>query len=608
VESPNTPSPPSSSLKTWGVGLLFALILGFLAGYGLHRAALQPPSPTPAPTASPVPPTASPSPTPPPATPTPAIIGTPPPAPQTLSFPDGLLILALQEGAYTQLFAYQPSSLPLTRLTADARDHITPAVSPDKRTLAYAAHTDHGWDLFLLSLENGNITPLTTDSAYDAAPTWSPDGLWLAYEHYDDLNLDIYLRDRDGQQAPIRLTLHPAADYAPAWAPQGRMLAFISTRDGTPQVFLASLDKTGDERFLRISRLEDGPARHPAWSPGGRYLAWSQTTEGTPTLYVWDTNHPQQPPRALGMGWWPQWTSDNSLTAIVRLPHHDALTAYDLENGLTLPLQPLPGTVQGFAMSVTGALPWPLPPGLRAAAERTPTPAWTPAVTPGGLGGRLDIVTLPDVEAPHPQLSDTADEAFAALRTVLQQKAGWDVLGTLENAFVPLSNPLPPGMGEDWLYTGRAFALPTTPMQAGWMVIAREDIPPHTYWRVFVRTAKQDGSQGRPLHILPWDFNARFSGDITAFEQGGGYAPAVPPGYWVDVTALAQAFGWERVPALPNWRTHLPAARFNEFVLRQGLTWEAAMRQIYPDAAIAIPTPHATPDIPIVPPTPTPTP
>ena len=554
-----------------------------------------------------MPPTASPSPTVPPATPTPGITGTPPPTPQTLTFPESLVVLALQEGAYAQLFAYQPSGLPFTRLTANTSDHITPAVSPDGNTIAYAAHTARGWDLFLLSLNTGETHALTNDAAYDAAPTWSPDGMWLAYEHYDNLNLDIYIRDREGKQAPIQLTLNSAADYAPAWAPQGRILAFVSTRAGTPQVFLASLDKAGEERFRQISRLEDGPARHPAWSPNGRYLAWSQTTNGIPTLYIWDVSRPQQPAHAIGMGWWPQWASDNTLTDVVRLPDRDAITAYNITTGLTLPLLPLPGAVSGFT---TGAknLVWPLPPGLRNAAAHTPTPSWEPATSPHGLAGRLDIVNLPDVDAPYPQLSDTTDEAFAALRAVLQQKAGWDVLGTLENAFVPLTDPLPPGTGENWLYTGRAFTLPTAPIQAGWMVVTREDIPPYTYWRVFVRAAKQDGSQGQPLHVLPWDFNARFSGDITAFEQGGAYAAAVPPGYWIDVTTLAQAFGWERLPALPNWRTHLPAARFNEFVLREGLTWEAAMRQMYPRDAIVIPTPHATPDIPIVTPTPTPTP
>ncbi|NPA93537.1 MAG: hypothetical protein GXO56_07645 [Chloroflexi bacterium] len=592
----NTPS-----RRFWGL-LLFLVLLG-LAAWQLPRrfSAIYHATATPSPTASPAP-TATATPT---VTPSPMPAGTPMPTPVSLQYPNGLTVLSLQDGLYSQLFAYNPQGLPLTRLTADATDHITPALSPDGQTLAYAARTAQGWDLFLLSLQDGQATPITHDAAYDAAPSWSPDGLWLAYEHYENQNLDIFIRDRNGEQAPIRLTMHPAADYAPAWAPQGRLVAFVSTREGTPQIFIANLDKPENERFTRLSQPEQGPARHPTWSADGRYLAWSQTTNGMPTLYVWDAAHPDRLPRAIGMGWWPQWSPDGLLAAVVRLPNQDALTAYDPERGLALPLMDLPGTVTGFTVG-NAALPWPLPAAFQQAASITPTPKWTPLANPNGPNGRLDVVPLPKVKAPYPKLSDAADEAFAALRQALAQKAGWDVLGTLDNAYVPLTAPLPEGLGQDWLYTGRAFALPTTPIQAGWMVVVREDIAPYTYWRVYVRAAKQDGTQGQPLHDLPWDFNARFSGDITAFEQGGAYAPAVPPGYWVDVTALALAFGWERLPALPDWRAYLPGARFNEFVLRQGLTWQQAMEQIYPQDAILTPTPHPTANIPIVPPTPTP--
>ena len=596
--------------RLWQALLVLMVMIGGMAvAVAGRQVFFSPPVATP-PMSSAAPTAAAATPSPLPLAATPAPEAPPQATPARLAFPQGLLVLAIREGVYSHLFAYNPDHLPLTRLTADADDQIAPAISPDGTTVAYAAHTPQGWDLFLLSLQTGERTRLTADAAYDGAPSWSPDGLWMAYEHYNGTNLDIYIRDRAGQQQPIALTAHPAADYAPAWGPQGRWIAFVSTRDGVPQVFLANLDKTGADRFRRVSRPEDGPARHPAWSPDGRYLAWSQTTEGVPLIYVWDVTQPASAARAVGEGWWPQWLPDQEggkhvVAAVVRLPNGAALAAYDLAGGLVLPLKPLPGTVEGFSARAS-ALPWPLPGALAQAAAVTPTLVWTPRVSPDGLAGRLTLRSLPGVEAPYPQLSDAADEAFAALRAALAARAGWDVLGTLDNAYVPLTAPLPPKLGKDWLYTGRAIALTTRPLSDGWMAVVREDLAPYTYWRVFVRAAEQDGTQGQPLRALPWDFNARFGADITAFESGGAYAVAVPPGYWVDVTAAAQALGWERLPALPNWRAYVPGARFNEFVLRQGLTWDEAMRQIYPGQVIALPTPHATPDIPVVPPTPTP--
>ena len=63
-----------------------------------------------------------------------------------------------------------------------------------------------------------------------------------------------------------------------------------------------------------------------------------------------------------------------------------------------------------------------------------------------------------------------------------------------------ITDPLPPGLSyDDWLYTGRAFAFNSDAVVATLVALVREDIAGQTYWRVFVRTANQDGSQGEPL-------------------------------------------------------------------------------------------------------------
>jgi len=560
------------------------------------------PSASASPTASPTPTlTPSPAPT---ATATPTLTPSPTPAPQNL--PAGTVIFALREGLHSQLFAYNPSSLPLTRLTNDNFDHADPAFSPDGGTIAYALHRRSGWDVVLLNLNTGETRLLTNDSAYDGAPSWSPDGKWIAYEHYADLNLDIYIRDSAASQKPIRLTSNPSADFSPAWSPQGRLIAFVSTRTGSPQVFIANLDKAGADRFLQISKQGDGAARHPAWSPNGRHLAWSQTSDGVPAIYLWDVTKPTSPPRPIGEGWWPIWADNHTVLTVVRRANSRYFTAYDVQSGLVLPAVPLPMPVEGFAYTPQAVK---LPARWSTSGRITPTPVWTPQVAPLKVpAGRIGTVPLRGVQAPYPELSDAADEAFAALRDALRTRAGWDVLATLDNAFVPLTSPLPPGLQQDWLYTGRAFALSTAPLDSGWMAVEREDLGDFTYWRVYVRAARQDGSLGKPLHCLPWNFGARFSGNVYSYERGGAYYALPLPGYWIDVTTAAQALGWERLPALLNWRHYFPGARFSEFVLRNGETWMEAMHELYPTEAILTPTPHPTPNIPIVPPTLTPTP
>lgn len=156
-------------------------------------------------------------------------------------------------------------------------------------------------------------------------------------------------------------------------------------------------------------------------------------------------------------------------------------------------------------------------------------------------------------------------------------------------------------MDEDWLFTGRAFAINTLMANAGWMVALREDIGAQTYWRVYIRCGIQDGSLGEPIHNAPWNLTARYDLDPRTYEQGGEYAP-VPSGYWVDVTTLASAYNWERQPALPNWRTFYNGARFTEFALTNGLTWYTAMQELYPVDALVTPTRVLAPTL-----TPTPT-
>ena len=199
------------------------------------------------------------------------------------------------------------------------------------------------------------------------------------------------------------------------------------------------------------------------------------------------------------------------------------------------------------------------------------------------------VVPIPDVQAPFPELHDLVDESFNALRNRIIVETGWDALASLENAFIPLTTNLDPGLEEDWLYTGRAFAINPLMADTGWMMTLREDIGAQTYWRVYIRANIQDGSLGEPIHNAPWNLSARYELDPRTYEQGGKYAP-VPSGYWVDMTALAAAYDWERLPSLPNWHTYYGGARFTEFALTDGLDWYSAMKELYPVEALITPT------------------
>lgn len=527
------------------------------------------------------------------------ITATPPPM-QAQHIP-GLMVLAISENAYTHLFAFQPETLPLTRLTSGDWDDIHPALSPDGSRVAFSSHRSGQWDLYILNLIDGITTQVTNDSGYDGAPSWSPDGLWLTYEKYikDEQigsNLEIYILAIDGSFDPIRITISGGADFAPVWSPGegGRKIAFTSNRTGENDIWIADLDLIGDERFLNYTNNPTIDQFHPAWSPDGNQLAWTASTTALSGIYVQSIDQDSMEAMYLGSGNYPEWDPSGGMILYAQeFPEKIYLSAARAtDRSLVLPAIELPGRLDGLSWGVN-ALPSTLPANLQNTAGETSIAPWVDELTPdaGAVFGRQLTIDLGDVEAPYPQLNALAIEPFFALRDRVAYEAGWDLLSSLENAFVPLTIKLDPGLETDWLYTGRAFTLHPILLDVGWMKVVREDYAGITYWRVYLKTRFQDGSQGRPLYTVPWNFSARFSGNPEYYELGGAPALGIPPGYWLDFTAMSSDYGWERQPALTNWRNFYNGARFNEFAITSGLDWIAAMLQLYPPDILQTPYP-----------------
>ncbi|HTX91134.1 MAG TPA: hypothetical protein VMC09_07955, partial [Anaerolineales bacterium] len=464
--------------------------------------------------------------------------------------PQGVFFLSLADGGHYHLFAYSPQTLPLTRITNGGWDDLSPALSPDGHFLAYSSRKNGFWNIYLLELASGGTIQLTDTPEYDGAPSWSPDGAYITYESYVNGNMDVYIQSvTDRSQAPIRLTADPAADMTPVWSPRGRQIAFVSTRSSGAQIWLVDLDHPDESLDVNISNSNLSGISHPAWSPDGSQLAWSGTdaATGLTGIYVWDARNPNTPARLAGAGDWPVWQDNSHMATRLTAPNQTFLTGFSSNGTISLPPVLLQGPLDGLAFGYSSVA---LPGAFQSVAQVTPAPLFNPVTNPQsvGISGRLALLPLSGVQVPYPQLVEPAYDSYAAFRGQVARDIGWDALASLENAYIPLTTPLDPGLGDDWLYTGRAITLNQALIQAGWMVIVREDFGEQTYWRVYLRTTAQDGSEGMPLTQIPWDFSTR-TGSPSAYENGGSLMKSYLAGYWYDLTALAIQYGWRRLPA-----------------------------------------------------------
>lgn len=527
-------------------------------------------------------------------------ISDPSSTPVIFEFPSqfGALVLSIREGTDIHLFAYQPflenieegtyNALPLTRITSGNQQDITPAISPDSTKIAFSSNREGFWDLYILDLISGETRKFTDTRTYDGNPTWSPDGQWLAYESYNINNLDIYIQDINQTQGPIPLTNHPAADYAPNWSGQGRRISYISTRNGVQEVWYADLDSVEKEKSVRVRNLPGVSVKHPTWTTDGRYLTWSIVTEeGNHSLVTWDADRPNLDPILAGTGDWPLWAGTGEvLYALIETPYDTFLTAYpglkyDLQ--VMMPAVKLPGPVAGFSWAKGILLPTPAD-----AAQINPTPLWNPALLQDENSKiiKKDLFQLQDLNAPYPQLNQDAVSSFTSLRQETRDLSGWDFLSTLENVYLPLTEPIDLGVNQNWLYTGRGLSVNDIPRLANWLIMVREDYGTQTFWRLYIRANVQNGSQGLPLQNYFWDFNARYSSSNLNYENGGAISNSIPEGYWIDFTQLAAAFGWERFPAQSHWQYSESAARYQYFAFRQGLSLRSALLELYSPQAI----------------------
>lgn len=537
-----------------------------------------PPSPT---TVTPSP-TPSPSPSP---NPTPTATATLTPGRQTVAF------VSDYEGN-DEIYLLAPNDGTIVNLTRHPADDKSPAWSPDGQRLVFQSHRDGNWELYLLDVAGGAVTRLTDNLAYEGRPAWSPDGAAIAFESYRDGSLELYLLDLSTGGDPVRLTDDEAGDYAPAWSPNGSTLTFTTWRDGDKEIYALDL-ATGALHNLTHNPADDEFA---VWSPDGTAIAFVSWRDGNAELYTMrpDGSEQQRVTDNDVYDGAPAWSPDGQALigeGYVRGEPFEVYDPYRPGEVHLFSVNPVGGAQQRLTASTFGQR---QPAAAYAVWPDVPVLAPTPTPLPSPEPGRL--LTLSDVQvgAPGyvllPYLNERVADSFTAWRGEVAEKTGYDFLGLLSDVFRRYSPPRRTNYGYlSWHRAGRAVDLRFDLIDENGenrLIRAREDIGQQIYWRLFIKCAVQDGTQGEPMTVSEWRFwwNVDRSLEPEIYEQGG--EPLLPPeGYFLDLTAIAHKHGWERIAVYDeedySWKFDTLGTEYWHYQRTDDLTWYAAMQEIY---------------------------
>ncbi|MEX2181780.1 MAG: hypothetical protein WD771_07035 [Gemmatimonadaceae bacterium] len=174
------------------------------------------------------------------------------------------------------------------RVSFSGGTNITPAFSPDGRTLVFSSGLD-GTDLWAVPLAGGEgpVRVTVGRGTENLSPSFSPDGRRIAFASGRLGRPEIYITDADGAN-PQWLTTTGFGDQSyrsdPVWSPDGQRVAFQTQIEGRFQVATISLR----DRSVKQHTIE-GVNEQPSWAPDARHLVFTSSRSGTRQLWVLDT-------------------------------------------------------------------------------------------------------------------------------------------------------------------------------------------------------------------------------------------------------------------------------------------------------------------------------
>lgn len=221
-------------------------------------------------------------------------------------FDSRIAFISTRSGRFKELYVMSLDGGDMQQLTSHRAIVLSPSWGREGRTLYFTSYKKRNPDLYRLDLISGAETQVLARRGLNLGGRPSPDGSLIAVTVEDQGNSDIVLISPSGSVVR-RLTDSWAIDVSPSWSPDGSQLAFCSSRSGGPQIYTTSASGGEAQRVTMSGNYNTDPA----WSPKGDKIAYVSREGGQFNIYV--VNADGSDPRRLttvGNNEEPSWSPD----------------------------------------------------------------------------------------------------------------------------------------------------------------------------------------------------------------------------------------------------------------------------------------------------------
>jgi tricorn protease len=234
-----------------------------------------------------------------------------------------------------------------------------PLFSPDGRRLAFISTRTGNGDIYVLTLETGELKRLTFDDSNDQLDAWSADNKWLYFfSSSRDIGMnDIFRVSADGG-TPMQVSADRyTTEYFSAPSPDGSAIAFTGHGLGSGQWWRKGHSHI-DESEIWILRLGDTPKYEqlsegnakemwPMWARDGRSIYYVSDRTGTENIWVQEPGSKSREVTHFTSGRviWPSISSDGRTIVFNR---DSQIWKLDTASGAA---NPVPITRRGVAAS-----------------------------------------------------------------------------------------------------------------------------------------------------------------------------------------------------------------------------------------------------------------